>query len=1195
MPVQISPMRRTRAMALIVAASLASFVPAAGAQDTPTPRQTCTATNVGGSAYDGFLCGGSVIDDCTPGAIYQCTGGGVQDPVDNCALAEICLSGCLTGTTSTPPTQNTDFPAAADACFAGTRPLTVSPGDPVGGTNVTVTATLSEDQNTTNGPILNLSGGGVLIPHPFCAVPFRLAPGPTTDPVSVSFGLPTSVVDAQADVNLHAEISYTDTSGNSRYLVSVPFTVRLQPGGTEPPAPAVKSATALPSIIGPGDFAIVDVELEKFAPARGIPITLSSSHPSVLSVLDNGHPFVQGACTTSAGVANVQAASFVDQDTTVTITATSGAPNETPATTTLTVQATELKVSTLSMSPNSVLAGGSSTGTVTMSRPAPLGGAEVFLTSTEVVVGVPASVIVPAGELSATFTATTRADASAFVIATIRTSFNGDDFGPTGQLTVWPAGTLQAVTALTLDPTSVVGPNPSTGTVTMRYAPQSEAATVALSSSNTTAATVPATLTVPVGATQASFTISTSEVSGSTASTITASFEGSAQSASITVKPADPPPASAVLSAYTVSPTTVVGGENATGFVTLESAAPAGGVPVDLGSHLPGTASVPASVTVPEGATSASFTITTFLPSGTTTVQLSASLNGKTLFTSLTVTEAPASTSLSAVSLSPTTVVGGTSSTGTVTLTAAAPSGGTVVSLSDNSATASTPASVTVAAGATSATFTVSTASVPSTEIATVTATLDTTTRSADLTITAADGGGGGVLGFSSPTRNAPDGSGDGNGFQSNTTNAYAADAAVASDTNSGSNTKTSCTDSGKDRHRFYDFGIALPTDASITGIEVRLDARADSTSGSPRMCVQLSWDGGSKWTAAKETGTLGTSLATFTLGGATDTWGRTWSAASLANASFRLRIINVAGSTARDFFLDWVAVRPHVAASGPAALSAVSLSPTSVTGGSSSTGTVTLTAGAPTGGATVSLASSDTAASVPASVTVAAGATSATFAVTTSAVVADTGVTIAGTYDGTTRRATLTVTPEPPPADLDSFSVSPTSVTGGTNSQGTVTLTSAAPAGGFPVALSSDNPAAGVPASVTVAEGATSATFTITTSAVTASTTATITASAGAVGRTATLTLNPPPETFTLTVTATGRSGEQVMSSPAGVNVSVGSTGSASFASGTSIALSVSDERDAIWSGACSSGGNKTKTCVFTLTADASVTADVQ
>ena len=86
-----------------------------------------------------------------------------------------------------------------------------------------------------------------------------------------------------------------------------------------------------------------------------------------------------------------------------------------------------------------------------------------------------------------------------------------------------------------------------------------------------------------------------------------------------------------------------------------------------------------------------------------------------------------------------------------------------------------------------------------------------------------------------------------------------------------------------------------------------------------------------------------------------------------------------------------------------------------------------------------------------------------------------------------------------------------------------------------------------------------------------------------------------PPGGALTLTVTATGRSGERIVSSPAGINVAVGSTGSASFTGGTAITLSVSSGRDAVWSGACSSSGNKTKTCTFTPTTNASVTGNVQ
>lgn len=308
----------------------------------------------------------------------------------------------------------------------------------------------------------------------------------------------------------------------------------------------------------------------------------------------------------------------------------------------------------------------------------------------------------------------------------------------------------------------------------------------------------------------------------------------------------------------------------------------------------------------------------------------------------------------------------------------------------------------------------------------------------------------------------------------------------------------------------------------------------------------------------------------------------------------WRVRGINSAGTAGA-----WSSVRrftPQAAASAPA-LSAIALSPTSVVGGNTAQGTATLTSAAPSGGAVVTLSSSNTsAATVPATTTVSAGATSVTFTVNTAAVSASTPVTISGAYGGAPRSATLTVTPPAAPAALSTVSVNPTSVTGGASSQGTVTLTSAAPAGGFAVSLSSSNTAAAtVPANVSVAQGQTSATFTIPTSGVTAPTPVTITASAGGVARTATLTVTPQAPTATLTVTATGRSGERVTSSPAGINVSVGSSGSAAFATGTAITLRATNDRDVIWAGACSSGGNKTKTCTFTLTGNATVTANVQ
>src|SRR5206468_9380633 len=67
-------------------------------------------------------------------------------------------------------------------------------------------------------------------------------------------------------------------------------------------------------------------------------------------------------------------------------------------------------------------------------------------------------------------------------------------------------------------------------------------------------------------------------------------------------------PAAASLSAVSVNPTNVVGGNGATGTATLTSAAPTGGLLVTLSSSN-AAATVPVSVTVAAGATSASFAV----------------------------------------------------------------------------------------------------------------------------------------------------------------------------------------------------------------------------------------------------------------------------------------------------------------------------------------------------------------------------------------------------------------------------------------------------------------------------------------------------------------------------------------------------------------------------------------------------------
>ncbi len=147
--------------------------------------------------------------------------------------------------------------------------------------------------------------------------------------------------------------------------------------------------------------------------------------------------------------------------------------------------------------------------------------------------------------------------------------------------------------------------------------------------------------------------------------------------------------------------------------VTLPSPAGAGGQLVNLVSGNTTIATVPASVTVLEGATAATVTVTTATTTGS--VQITASASG---FTDATATVTVAERTMTVAPASP--VVGvGRSIGGTVTLAAPAPSGGVTVTLaSGNSGLATVaPTSLTFNEGETTATFTINGIAVGTTSI----------------------------------------------------------------------------------------------------------------------------------------------------------------------------------------------------------------------------------------------------------------------------------------------------------------------------------------------------------------------------------------------------------------------------------------------------------------------------------------------
>ncbi|PYR02751.1 MAG: hypothetical protein DMG00_28170, partial [Acidobacteria bacterium] len=267
-------------------------------------------------------------------------------------------------------------------------------------------------------------------------------------------------------------------------------------------------------------------------------------------------------------------------------------------------------------------------------------------------------------------------------------------------------------------------------------------------------------------------------------------------------------------------------------------------------------------------------------------------------------------------------------------------------------------------------------------------------------------------------------------------------------------------------------------------------------------------------------------------------------------SVSFPLQTNSVTANTSAVVTASWngTSVQAPVTVTPQPAPASLTLDPTSTVGtGGSSFGRVTVASAQPTDTIFQLTSSHPAIAQVNNSVMVPAGAIAGGFNVFTTQVTTQTVVTISVTGGGVTKSATLTVTPDaapppPPAATLSAFSVSPTSVVGGASATGTVTLASAAPAGGTVVSLSSNQPgAASVPASVTVTAGATKATFAITTFA-SAGTTVQLAATLGSTTLFAALGVTqgsapPPPSsgTATLTVTASGRSGERITSTPAG------------------------------------------------------------
>jgi len=100
--------------------------------------------------------------------------------------------------------------------------------------------------------------------------------------------------------------------------------------------------------------------------------------------------------------------------------------------------------------------------------------------------------------------------------------------------------------------------------------------------------------------------------------------------AEVRLEPRTSTPGTGLLSAVTLSAISVSGGGTAQALATLNGTAPASGVFTTLTSSNPAVASIPVSVVIPAGATSAEFTIATSVVTSPTSVTLTANAAGLT-------------------------------------------------------------------------------------------------------------------------------------------------------------------------------------------------------------------------------------------------------------------------------------------------------------------------------------------------------------------------------------------------------------------------------------------------------------------------------------------------------------------------------------------------------------------------------------
>ena len=720
---------------------------------------------------------------------------------------------------------------------------------------------------------------------------------------------------------------------------------------------------------------------------------------------------------------------------------------------------------------------------------------------------------------------------------------------------------LPALSTLSCTNGSMTGAGTDSCKVTLNAAAASGGFAVSLASNNP-AVTVPASVTVATGATSASFTATVSSVSTSQAVTLTASansvtktFALQLSASVITLGISSSSLSFGNVNVNSASSQTLTLSSTGTTAVTVSAAGVTGSGFTVSGVTFPLTLNPNKTATL----------TVKFAPAaaGPATGQLTLTSNsstGSSTVVSLSGTGLPV---LSALSCTNGSITGAGTDSCTVTLNAAAASGGFTVGLASNNSAVTVPASVIVAAGATTAGFTAAVAAVSTAQAVTLTASANSVTKTFALQLGASVS----TLSVSSSSLS----------FGNVNVNAAPTQTLILSSTGTAAVTVSAATVTGTgfaisggpfpltlnpNQTAMLTVQFAPSTAGVATG---QLTLTSNSSTG-PSTVVGLSGTGlpvlsALSCTSGSITG-AGTDSCTVTLNAAAASSGFTVSLASNNSAvTVPASVTIAAGATSAGFTATVAAVSNAQAVTLTASansvtqtfglqlaavvptLSTLSCSSGSLTGAGTDSCTVTLNIAAPSGGFAVSLASNNSAVTIPASVTVAANATSASFTATVTAVSTAQAATLTATANSVTLTFGLQLNIGVP--TLTALSCSSGSLTGAGTDSCTVTLNIAAPSGGFAVSPASNNSAVTVPASLTVAANATSASFTATVTAVSTAQAVTLTASANSVTQTFNLQLGAAVPTLSVGAGSIGF-GNVTVNSPATQSVTLSSTGTA-------------------------------------------------